>query len=85
MPVLLAWTEVLGAAMRFQYLSLALLSWVLTGCITTETVGAHSSLSLCEAYARGMDPVIKDELVRRGHADCTAPAAVAQRRRRRPK
>jgi hypothetical protein len=66
--------------MRFQYLYLALLSWVLTGCVTTQTVGAHSSLSLCDAYARGMDPVIKDELVRRGHADCTTPAAVAQRR-----
>ena len=67
--------------MRFQYLYLSLLSWVLTGCVTTETVGAHSSLSLCESYARGMDPVIKDELVRRGHADCTTPAAVAQQRK----
>ena len=66
--------------MRFQYLSLSLLSLVLTGCVTTENVGTYSSLRLCEAYAGGMDPVIKDELVRRGHADCTTPAAVAQRR-----
>ena len=64
--------------MRFQYLSLALLSWALTGCVTTENVGTYSSLRLCEAYAGGMDPVIKDELVRRGHADCTTPAAVAE-------
>ena len=27
-----------------------------------------------------MDPAIKDELVRRGHADCTTPAAMAERR-----
>lgn len=82
LPVLL---KILGVTMRFQYLSLALLSWVLTGCVTAENVGTHSSSRLCDAYAAPMggsfmDPAIKDELVRRGHADCTTPEALAQRK-----
>jgi hypothetical protein len=84
-PTLSALLKILGATMRFHYLSLALLSWVLTGCVTAENVGTHSSSRLCEAYAAPMggsfmDPAIKDELVRRGHADCTTPAAMAERR-----
>ena len=82
LPVLL---KILGVTMRFQYLSLALLSWVLTGCVTAENVGTYPSKHLCNAYAGGMggsfmDPAIKDELVRRGHAECTTPAAMAERR-----
>ena len=85
MPTLPVSLKILGATMRFKFLSLALLSWVLTGCVTAENVGTHSSKHLCDAYAGGMggsfmDPAIKDELVRRGHADCTTPAAMAERR-----
>jgi hypothetical protein len=72
--------------MRNKYLCLALLSWVLTGCVTTENVGTHSSSRLCEEYFLGtggssMGPVIKDELVRRSHADCTTPVAMAERQK----
>jgi hypothetical protein len=72
--------------MRNKYLCLALLSWVLTGCVTTENVGTRSSSHLCEAYVGGaggssMDPVIKDELVRRGQADCTTQVAMAERQK----
>jgi len=85
MPTLPVLLKILGVTMRFQYLSLALLSWVLTGCVTAENVGTHSSSRLCEAYAAPMggsfmDPAIKDELARRGHAECTTPAAMAERR-----
>jgi hypothetical protein len=55
------------------------------GCAVDQfEIPTMSSVKLCDYYSKPMspnyfDPAIRDELVRRGHADCTSPAAMATR------
>lgn len=64
---------------------LALTVLVVSGCaISPNEIFSTSSKTLCDVYAAPLapnylDPAIKSELQKRGHAGCTDPALIAAR------
>ena len=68
---------------NFFFMTFAIL---VSGCAVDQSeIPRISSLKLCDYYSKPMspnyfDPAIRDELVRRGHAECTSHAAMAARR-----
>jgi hypothetical protein len=68
---------------KIYFLAFALLA---AGCALDQSeIPRMSSLKLCDYYSKPLspnyfDPAIREELVRRGHAECTSPAAMAARR-----
>lgn len=57
-----------------------------TGCAVQQAeIPLMSSVKLCDYYSKPLspnyfDPAIREELIKRGHAECTTPAAMAARR-----
>ena len=68
---------------KIFYMTFAVL---VAGCAVDQSeIPRMSSLKLCDYYSKPMspnyfDPAIRDELVRRGHAECTTPSAMNARR-----
>jgi hypothetical protein len=72
--------------MVMKKILLLLLLMMLGACaIQQAEIPMTSSVKLCDFYSKPMspnyfDPAIREELVKRGHAECTTPAAMAARR-----